>query len=80
MNIFVVVTTEFIIRFVRNRPFKKYNNVSPVDSDTALAREKSPMRGLSKHMRMLLGGMAFGLTCLYIRYDHRLFVMLDQWI
>lgn len=57
LTAYILLGTEFLIRFLKDKPFKRPYNET--------------LRGtfkLDKNMKMMIGAMAFASTCLYIRY------------
>lgn len=74
--LFISVSVEFVIRSSLDRPFNRpYNRALDTIAlqDSSLSINKVALQrnsfGLSYKTRVLLGGMAFSLTCLFIRYD-----------
>ena len=76
LNIFIALAIEFVTRYALRRPVRKIPSAQNSGSSTPDTNESfanlqiekmNSGQRLKTKMRLLLGGMAFSILCLYIR-------------
>ena len=77
LNIFIALAIEFVTRYALRRPVRKIPSAQNSGSSTPDTNESfanlqiekmNSGQRLKTKMRLLLGGMAFSILCLYIRW------------